>query len=180
LSEQELAFFKSYIDRDIAVKKISLLFDETTPRIKDNLASPITEESLERIVKEQLTKVINNAAKEPNSGLTFEALTGNLKVDSSLNTPAGKVTTGQINIYKLAAYIAGIAYLCQIQGADLDECAKTISDKIATFVREKMVFLFSERESVNTESLGGLHLKSRRKEVGPESTSGGMTVHINE
>jgi hypothetical protein len=125
--------------RDIIDLKVSSLYDEATPEILDALKVPeLTQQQLEEKITQAVKKAIESAEKEKGSGITFEPLTGKLKVDLSYTTPLGKVKVGEVNIYVVSAVAAAGVFACLNQPG-YNECAKAALAKVGSAVAKEMV-----------------------------------------
>jgi len=118
--------------------KVSSLYGEATPQILNALNAPeaLTQQQLESIINAAVKKAIESAAKEEGSGITFEALTGKLKVDLSYTTAFAKVIPGEVNVYEISAAVAAGVIACKDQPGFI-ECAKAALAKAA--VAKEMV-----------------------------------------
>jgi hypothetical protein len=108
--------------REVWAKEIrtaSGVYGEATPQILHDLetADTPTREELERIINTEVTNAVQLAAKEPKSGITFEALNGTLKFDQSVTLGGLTVTGGEVNIYKVTGAVAATVYTCQLLSA---------------------------------------------------------------
>ena len=83
-----------------------------------------------------MTKNVESAEKETDSGIHFAALTGKLKIEWSVSSRLATVSVGEVNIYKLSSAVAGGVAVCKgLDRPKFDECAKaalTILKKLAT------------------------------------------------
>jgi hypothetical protein len=97
-----------------------------SPAVVDGMISDlrtqpiISADQAEKVIAKWIVDSAQQAASKPNSGVTFEALSGDLTVDASVNViPGFKIKGGKINIYKFAREvvkycgIADVALLLQ-------------------------------------------------------------------
>jgi hypothetical protein len=128
--------------------KVSSLYDGATSQILDDLQNylnantqtALTQQRLEGMINAAVTKIIETTAKETNSGLSFEMLTGRLKIERSYTGSLGRVTAGEINIYKVSGAVASAVYVCKelVDRAQFNACVKEALGKVKTIVTEEM------------------------------------------
>jgi hypothetical protein len=69
------------------VREAVSLMSKSEPRVLSDLKSsgPMTAHEVEKIVVEEITKDVQAAAKKPESGITFEVLSGKLTIENYVN-----------------------------------------------------------------------------------------------
>ena len=127
--------------------KVSSLYDGATSQILDDLQNylkantqaALTQQQLEDIINAAVTKTIETTAKETNSGLSFEVLTGKLKIERSYTGSLGKLTLGEINIYKVSGVVASTAFARKelVDRAEFSACVKEALGKVKKIVTEE-------------------------------------------
>jgi hypothetical protein len=120
-------------------KQVSSLYNEASPNILNDLTESTgpTNEQILSIINNNLKKVIENTAKDKDSGLTFEPLTGKVKIGVSYKGRLGKVTVGEINVYKVSAIVAASVYVCA-EAPGYRECVEDALDKVKTAVSKEL------------------------------------------
>lgn len=89
----------------------------------------VTAERVEAIITKRLAEAAQKIASEPSSGVTFEILSGNLKVDASKNLAGVKITGGTINIYRFAKEVAKTVAACMAMRAVSEGLVPTAASK---------------------------------------------------
>jgi hypothetical protein len=122
----------SAISTTVRTEEVASLFSRARPRILDHLKPRIgklTQADVEKTLSSDLTEVIEKAAGDPKSGITFEALTGKLKVESSMLLKGVKVTGGEVNVYKVTAVLAGGIVACALTKNYSENRKETLTKK---------------------------------------------------
>jgi hypothetical protein len=81
------------------------------------------------VVAKWVSDAAQKAASEPNSGVTFELLSGKLTVDASTTVAGVKITGGEVNLYQLAKDAAVGCVLTDVAIAALmqaEVCLRTL------------------------------------------------------
>jgi lipoprotein-anchoring transpeptidase ErfK/SrfK len=145
-----------------AGKKVSSIYDDATSQILDNVnanVGQLSQQQLESIINASVIKAIGSAAKEPNRVLTFEVATGKLTVNWSYTGTWGKVTVGEINVYKVSATAAAGVFACmELVEPEHTSCVKAALAEAKTRVTEEMngggLKLLQDAHPVHTDSSG--------------------------
>jgi hypothetical protein len=106
-------------DPNNPIYKVSSLY-EGTEKIIDDLNINVflsTQEQLEKIINQKVIESIQTLANKPDSGITFDLLTGRLK----LGLRYGIFTAEEVNLYKVTTLIAGGILACRYLN-NFNEC----------------------------------------------------------
>jgi hypothetical protein len=128
--------------------KISPLFEQAEPKILNDLdmnAGRLTQSKIKEIVIEEIKKTIQEAESQPNSGITFEVLTGKLTIDSSRPIFGITLTGGEVNVYKISATLAGGVWACNAAAGEFtfnvgefEKCAKAALEQVGSAVAKAL------------------------------------------
>lgn len=100
---------------DYSKSAISSYFSTAEPKLVDDLTAlkpPLSKSVVEDIVKRDLARVAEAASTTAGSNVSFEVLTGKLKVDASRTIGGIKITGGDINLYVVGGAITGGVLAC--------------------------------------------------------------------
>lgn len=113
-----------------AKHELSKQIDAAIPTIATDLSlrnGNFTVTYAQRVIEENLVAA---ASKKADPLITFEAMTGKIKVDASVRMGRAQVAVGEVNVYKLSAAAAVGVTACKGLGAQkFDECVKKALDK---------------------------------------------------
>lgn len=111
--------------------QFSKLSDSATPDITRDLSQNrqhLTVEYAQKVIEKDLISTIE--AQPRDTWLTFEAATGKLKVDASMQMGGFKLAFGEVNVYKVAGIAAVGAAACKsLNAPEFQACVKTALDK---------------------------------------------------
>jgi hypothetical protein len=130
----------------IRTQEASSLFFTAEPKILGHLrarSGQLTLANVEKVLRSDLADTIAKAASRPNSGITFEALTGKLTIDSSKYVGGIKITAGEVNVYKVSVMLAGGVAACSMftKKKSFSNCIKAAFAKVETFIAKQMELL---------------------------------------
>lgn len=122
---------------------VTVLFAQVQQNIIAQLEqSPtaLSKDQLENIIKAEFQKELQQANQKPDSGVTFEVLTGSLKIEASTTIARVKVSAGEVNIYKVSTVLAGGFVSCAVfvGRPGFEECTKTAFARIGTEIANEM------------------------------------------
>jgi hypothetical protein len=100
---------------DFGKSTFSSYFSTAEPKLADDLTvlkPPLSRNVVENIVKRDLASTAQAASTTAGSNLSFEVLTGKLKVETSRTIGGMKITGGEINLYVVGGAITGSVLAC--------------------------------------------------------------------
>jgi hypothetical protein len=139
LPSRALLPFNNY---DWDVNSVTSYFTSAEPKMLADFAKlspPISQSAADQIIRSELVGVVQQAAKDPASNISFEAFSGKLTVDSSATIAGVKVTGGEINLYKVSLSLAGGVAACMgVIDADYQTCVQSALSKAKGLVAEQL------------------------------------------
>jgi hypothetical protein len=92
----------------------------------------LTRDVAEQAIRTNFVKVVEEQAKsDPN--ISFELLTGKLKIDSSLTFAGAKISLGEVNMYKIASVAAVGVVACKgLHASQFQSCVDAALAKAST------------------------------------------------
>jgi hypothetical protein len=90
-------------------------FSRVEPKMVDDLASlhrPLKFDYARSVVYNDLKSAAQQAEKEPAAKVSFEVLTGKIKIDASKTIAGVKISGGEINVYKTSMTIGAAVIAC--------------------------------------------------------------------
>lgn len=126
---------------DLNSSGVASYFSMAEPKLSNDisvLGPPLSSAAVEIIVKRDLKNVAESAAKTSDSKVTFEALSGKLKIDSSITIGGIKIAGGEVNVYAVAGAITGGVMACNaLVDASFKNCVDSaIKTTMNNFLKE--------------------------------------------
>jgi hypothetical protein len=131
-------------NQDFNFSGVSSYFSNAQPKLANDLTAltpPLLKATVQGIVEADLKNVAENAAKNSDSKVTFEAFSGKLKIESSTTVAGMKVTGGEVNVYTVAGAITGGVMACNaLTDATFKNCVDAaIKTAVSSFVKDSKV-----------------------------------------
>jgi hypothetical protein len=98
------------------IAKVHDLYAQAGPGINTKINDAhgaLTKRQVESVVNNELVSTITERTKEPGSDISFEILTGKLKIQKVKTVRGVNISGGEVNIYKISEILAGIIYACE-------------------------------------------------------------------
>jgi hypothetical protein len=131
----------SLVPNDPSVSKATSLWLSAEPQMLSQLASAgpmLTRDQAEIIIQSEIAKIVQTAANTPNSGITFEVLSGKLTIESSVTIGGVKIAGGDLNVYKVSGMLAGSVVACNAAATQFDTCVNAALKGIGNLVAKEM------------------------------------------
>jgi hypothetical protein len=131
--------FATYNQNFHSSHKLTELIRSAQSKIDTDLSPYNTDVSIKQadeIIKSDLVTAISDAKDKPNSGITFEVLSGKLKVDSKFSMGGVNISGGEINVYKVSGAAAiGVAACRGLGASEFQAC---VNSALAKAVRTEI------------------------------------------
>jgi hypothetical protein len=127
--------------------KVHGLYEQAEPRIIADITdsnSTLTKRQIDSLINKEIVSTINADTKKSNSDISFEVLTGKLKIHKSKTVLGIDVSAGEVNIYKVSAILASGVCACQKLSTEkfrncVDAAVANVGTIVAKEIRENAV-----------------------------------------
>lgn len=131
--------YATYNQNLYGAHKLTSVIDSAKPKIDSDLLPYTTDISVtqaDHIIKSDLISTINKITDKPDSGITFEVLSGKLKIESKFSMGGVNISGGEINVYKISGAAAVGVAACRGLGAS--EFQSCVNAALAKAVRAEI------------------------------------------
>lgn len=108
-------------------------FSRVEPKMVNDLASlrrPLTFDHARSVAYNDLKSAAQQAEKEPAAKISFEVLSGKIKVDASQTIGGVKISGGEINLYKTSMAIGAAVIACNaVADSQFTDCIADVTKK---------------------------------------------------
>jgi hypothetical protein len=97
----------------------------------------LTKNDVESVISNELVSTINDKMKKPGSDISFEILTGKLKIQKAKTIWGVDISGGEVNIYKISEALAAMLYACEkLSSPQFSNCLDAVMADVRTIVIE--------------------------------------------